>query len=224
MTLLELAVAGALVLALAALVLPAVLSRLDAGQFDATRDGIIAVLAQARAEAQRTGQTVRVVADTRADRSFALYIEPYQPEPADPADLSNPFGLHPTVTQARSRRLELVLPAGFSLSTTLPSADDPHPVGGASAAPRPPAAGDSLPADPLATGPTAPASEVLTVALYLPDGTAMAGEARYLLGRTGRGARIELNPLTGRARLVPLQPLATRPNPDAAVVPPGDRR
>jgi prepilin-type N-terminal cleavage/methylation domain-containing protein len=170
-TLMELLVALALVLLLGGLVVSFSAGSGREAAWDDAPHRLTAAMLQARAEAQRSGQVVLVVAVKRLDGSTDLAWRTLEP---DPEEESSSFHAG-AVTMATSD--PIALPAGLSLSEPREGQGDDR------SGPR----GDST-------------ADETVIALFLPDGRG-AARAVNLTDSAGRLARVEVNPWTGRVSL-----------------------
>lgn len=170
-TLTEVLVALALVLLLGGLVLSLSAGNGREAAWDDAPYRLTAAMLQARAEAQRSGQVVLVVAVTRPDGSTDLAWRALEP---DLREESSPFHAG-EVTAATAD--PIALPAGLSLIEPREGQRDDR------SGPR----GD-------------PTADEAVIALFLPDGRG-AARAVNLTDSTGRLARVEVNPWTGRVTL-----------------------
>jgi type II secretory pathway pseudopilin PulG len=198
-TLLELLLAIAIVLAVGALVVPAVSSRARQQAFESGAELVRNQLLLARLHARATGRLVEVVFLDAPPRMEARFYEPSVAAEDDDDDEGGPrrAGRDETrpysdsaprpdllITTGWARR---ALPEGLWIEVEPGPADEPDvPVPGRWST------GRTLPA-----GLAAPEAEPLRLALYLPDGSALEGEPLRLADRDGRGARFSINPWTG---------------------------
>lgn len=188
-TLLELLIVIALLLAMAAAVGPTVLNTLDERTFESATDVTGRQMMLARAHAQASGQPVEVVYLADADeprivaRAFAVE-ESEQPIPLTPSWAHR------------------VLPRGYSMTDQPPQPADAWAAGSAGI----PAASSEWD-DPALAGTSAIAETVtLQLGVFLPDGSAMSSQPRWLSDGDGRTARLRLNLYTGEVAFERLGP------------------
>jgi len=202
LTLLELMIAVAVVLAIASLVMPAVLSRLTATRDEEARVMIDSTIIEARADAARSGVPVRVVAHEAADGRIQIIHEPMrEDEDADAPAPAEVVGMEDEaradVERARGSTVRVTLPPGcsFVLRSRLVSLDSIEAL------------------DEEAPEARAPDR---TIAIVLPDGGAIAGTALALRTPFGRVYEMAVGTWTGGATF-------ERWDPEAALEAPGAR-
>lgn len=189
LTLLELLMAVALLVALASLVMPMVFGRLAATEASEAPSQLVASIVQARAQAARTGEPVRVIAKTGEDGVVRIVHEPVRAS----VDSESAFVDLPTTPdggmtarepidspKADGAYVDLTLPKGCRIVSVASLEDQPVASGGAPA--------DAIePVDD--EGAVEPSERAL--AILLPDGGAIAGERLAL--RTPNGLAYELS-------------------------------
>lgn len=182
-TIFELLVVLAITTLLAGIVLPIGLSRLAADRFTQTQSQLASAIIIARADAQRRGVIVRLIA-VQDERGTALWSE--ELEDAEPAkrDSAGERG-------AARRSFVLDLPAGTTFER-VPAAEDEEEAGGANGH----ADGDEEDGG-LEPGGTARARE-FTLCVLMPDGMVAPG-LDVLLIAGEQAARLRLNMWTGDA-------------------------
>lgn len=182
-TLIELMVAIGLALLLAGLVLGVSMSRLGEASFEEAKGRVGAALATARAEAQRRGVVMEVVARTGAGGTVGMVMEA-APAPGGDAEKAGGSARDDRMGSGSDdaspgRYLEAIeLPGGVKIAASAKRANAPA----------------GLEEDGKSGGGSE--SEKVTVAVFLPDGQGAVG-ARYLIGKDGRMGEIVLNRWTG---------------------------
>lgn len=202
-TILELMIVVTLLVAMTGLVMPSVLNRLGDSLAASSLQQIEATASECRSRAQQEGRAIRLIAKVRRAGTVGLYIERIGETETISVDdtVSDGFGAEASIGLQDSfggfaASPVYVLPAGFSFSRTLPLVDDgffrdpsvadDDSVGGG--APGENAMTDSFMVD--------PGARALTLAVYLPDGTAIVERPLFL--RTGDETyAIEINRWTG---------------------------
>lgn len=177
LTILELLIAIVLIASLTALVVPAVLGRVGEFSLDAAARQVEAAFVAARAQSQREGLPVAVVARPEAGGGVGLCLEAMSAS-AGEEQADAPPALAPAAWT--------VLPTRVTLTD---SAVDGERDGFA-----PASAGAG--AERFGDG---GAAQRLLVAVVLPDGTASAAGERYLAGPGGERWRLRVNRWTGAA-------------------------
>lgn len=173
-TLLELLIVLALLVAIAAAIGPTMLSQLDERRFESALDVSERQFMLARAHAQATGQPVEVHYHANVDRAYILAraMVMDNDEPADPL----PFGW-----------AERPLARGYTVTDQRPEQrNGPGTIGGV----------DDVPTE----------SSRVRLAVFLPDGSAIASGPRWLDDGDGRVARMNINPFTGGVTFTRLTP------------------
>lgn len=204
-TIFELLVVLAITTLLAGIVLPIGLSRLAADRFTQTQSQLASAIIIARADAQRRGVIVRLIA-VQDERGTALWSE--ELEDAEPAkrDSAGERG-------AARRSFVLDLPAGTAFERVPVVEDD-----GAGSASGVPPDGDE---DGGATesGEESRAQE-FTLCVLMPDGAVAPGQG-VLLVSGERAVRVRLNMWTGDATFEPFRREDAEEEADAPPVPGG---
>lgn len=174
-TLIELMIALAIVAMLAGIVLPIGLSRLNADTFAQTQRQLESAVSIARADAQRRGVLMKLVA-IEADGVTAVWsVERNAAERRD---------------RPARREFILELPAGTGIEPAPVAAEEEEP------GPEEEDKEERTEGGERATGAEAgPVERPLCV--LMPDGTVVAGSAMALRGRDGTRARIGFNAWTG---------------------------
>ena len=226
MTLLEVLIALVLLAALAAIVAPTVINRLDERAFEAAADGTNEQLMMARAHAQVTGEAVEVTYSPVTGQVQARVYAPWDAQ----RDLD---AIEPGTSPLASSARENPFPAGGSNETrgdssgllTNASSDADkdsaiaeawavRPLGrGIRIGTHPPASGDEaemeeicLPDGTLVSVARDRDADVLyalaqgqdvRLAVFMPDGSAMVGNDLWLDDGQGRLGRITINPWSG---------------------------
>ena len=209
-TLLELLIALSLVVAMAALSLPAVMRTLQERNFDAVADAFVHQLRLARAHAQLEGRPVEVGHDRRQGLLEARFFEPAEDEgpefDADGDDRREAFdGRFDSredalaIAEGWARR---TLGQGVTLSRTPPE----------------PARQrleefetfeeDSTPANPLDDDSGSTRDRLV---VFMADGTALFSEPLWLSDEAGRVGRVSVNAFTGLPRFERLEDLTEPP-------------
>ncbi|MCL4196709.1 MAG: prepilin-type N-terminal cleavage/methylation domain-containing protein [Phycisphaerales bacterium] len=227
LTLLEVLIVLALLIASAAIAIPAMSRRFESTRFDATVDQIIATLALARAQSQQQRRPVQVIWDANARTVRAAWLdaaaladeddsdEPSREaeQPRDPADgsdersgqdrLDNAAAAAGTMATGGSS-LRVLLPEGCRVEVR-PTADEEAPAD---------AAEDRL--DPIAADDSA--GRNLSLAVFMPDGSTFGQASFRVVDNRGRQVRIDINPWTGQAAFAPVASAAppTGPTEDGA--------
>lgn len=210
-TIVELMIVVTLMVAITGIVMPSMLGRLAGSIADAAIGRIEATAIQCRALAQQEGRALRLTARPRPDGSAGIYIEAigtrasgrHSLEDVLPADgQESPDEFERRTGDPRSTYPAYVLPDGYVLTRQPPRTDDrglfadpQRELGRAGRSndfgPR----DDQPPGAPRST----PGQLRLTIAVFLPDGTALAGTPLYLIGEDVTFT-IEINRWTGGVR------------------------
>jgi type II secretory pathway pseudopilin PulG len=206
-TLLEILIVLALIIATAAIAIPAMTNRFENTRFDATIDQLVATLSLSRAEAQRQRRPVQLLWDPDVRAVYAARLE-NQPLPseedgssfdvdaaksADPDDESsmsdrlNAAGAESKALATGGSRLRVVLPEGCSVEVGLPAMesdrDEPDPRSRSEFD----RVGGTLSAQPV------------SLIVYMPDGSTFGNASFRVVDTAGRQVRIDVNPWTGQA-------------------------
>jgi len=215
LTLLELLIVLTLIIATAAIAIPAMSERFERTRFDSTIDQIVATLALSRAESQRQVRPVQVMWDPAQRVIRATWLDQkslsgendadsHQPssdqsgsgrsvEALSAADRLNEVGAESHAIWTGGSRLRVVLPEGCGVHT---GADESPPDA-------PPADGSILP--PSSGEDAAQSDQAVSLIVYMPDGSTF-GEASFLVvDQGGRKSRIDVNSWTGQARVSRLE-------------------
>jgi len=181
-TLIELMIALAIVAMLAGIVLPIGLSRLNADAFVQAQRQLEAAVGIGRAESQRTGALVKLIA---ADGGVTLFSHAHRPleESTDTGRKRSTPG----------REFVLELPAGVRIEAD-PDTEADEGIAAGEDAPSP--------GSPAASSEQVPAD--LGVCVLMPDGTVVTSGPLVLVARDGKRARIDFNPWTGSLAFPPL--------------------
>ena len=207
-TIVELMIVVTLLVAITGIVMPSMLGRLAGSIADAAIGRIEATAIQCRARAQQEGRALRLTARPRPDGSAGIYIEVIRTrasgrqslEDVLPADGQEPpDGFQRRTADPRSVFPAYVLPDGYVLTRQPPRTDDRGPFSDPQR--ELDRAGRSNDFGPLADesrgGRRNSFDQIrLTIAVFLPDGTALAETPLYLIGEDVTFA-IEINRWTG---------------------------
>ncbi len=179
-TILELLVSIGILLLLAAIALPYAWSALGRHELDAGEDHLTMQLVMARAAAREEGQAVEIVAlrdGVGAETLRARFIatSPATSEDADDEDAGHADG----EACIRASWARWTLPVGMTLDIQFAAQTDD---------------------DDEDTKSTEAASSVRTVALFLPDGTALIAPTLVLAMQGGTARSLSIDPVTGRPR------------------------
>lgn len=195
-TLIEVMIALAIVAMLAGIVLPIGLSRLNADSFIQTQRQLESAVSIARADAQRRGVLMKLIA-VEAQGVVAVWSVEF-----------GEAGGGARGEMPKRREFVLELPSGAGVEPAPAAEDEAEDTEEEEdERPRPAAAG--------AEAEAAPVERALCV--LMPDGTVVAGEAMVLRGRDGKRVRIDFNAWTGALTFVPVEPELTE---DADALPP----
>lgn len=176
-TLIELMIALAIVAMLAGIVLPIGLSRLNADTFAQTQRQLESAVGIARADAQRRGVLMKLVAVESEGVTAIWSIE---------REAASQRG------QGTQREFILELPAGTGIEPVPFATDDEEPGEGEEGE------GEAERGGAGAAGAAAEGTPVeRALCVLMPDGTVVPGEAMALRGRDGTRARIGFNAWTG---------------------------
>lgn len=188
LTLVEVLVALALVLALMALALPAVEGRLAEARFDAALRQTEAAMMVARAEAQRQGKPIRLVARPVRGGELGLFMEAVDPATAagDPGDSGAAGAAPATGAAAQSGVAWAVLPAKVTVSETPPP--EAGETGGA--------------ATEISVEPKGAPPSPVTLAVFFADGSATSHGLVYITGGD-QTVSVRVNRWTGAAAIDP---------------------
>ncbi|HZW10972.1 MAG TPA: hypothetical protein VFF69_13805 [Phycisphaerales bacterium] len=188
-TLLEIMIVVALVVAISAVALPSLASRVAGAQIGHAERSLHAAAALVQAEAMARGAPVSLVAERVGDE-WALYAEPggESGPPSDPGDAPAP------PAEGLSSRIELARFGEVQLSGALPEADEASPDAPPVETP------DALtePRLPLNVGDEAPGPERHEIAVFFPDGGCRPARPTYIVSGQGDRRAVYLRPLTGR--------------------------
>lgn len=220
LTLLEILIVLALLIAIAGVSIPAMTRRFENIRFDSTVDQIVATLALARAQAQEQRRPVQILWDEprRALRAVLLDVGSlgFSEEGAleggssealrstrrssasaengqqDGTDRLGAAGAQAATLSTGGSRLRVVLPEGCLVR-----------AGAAAAAEAPDGGNGGRVPDPSSVDrpdqPSTPENESISLVIFMPDGSTF-GEASFLvLDGHRRRVRIEVNPWTGQA-------------------------
>lgn len=232
LTLLEILIVLALLIAIAGVSIPAMTRRFESIRFDSMVDQIVATLALARAQAQEQRRPVQIRWEQSRRALRAVVLDTGSLEPADEGSLegesSEPrfstrrasgspgdrepeaqdrlsaAGAQAATLSAGGSRLRVVLPEGCRIQTgAAADAEAPDDGDGGASSPRPLVRPNS---------PPAPSSESVSLVVFMPDGSTF-GEASFMVldGRRRR-VRIEVNPWTGQAAVQSAEDLAAEPS------------
>lgn len=202
-TILELMIVVTLLVAMTGLVMPSVLNRLGDSLVASSLQQIEATASECRSRAQQEGRALRLIAKVRRAGTVGLYIERIGETESISVDdtASDGFGAEASIGLQDSfggsaASPVYVLPAGFSFSRTLPLVDDGF-FRDPSARDDDSVGGDASDENAMAGSfMVDPGGRALTLAVYLPDGTAIAERPLFL--RTGEETyAIEINRWTG---------------------------
>jgi type II secretory pathway pseudopilin PulG len=179
-SILELLIVLGVVVALGAVVSANLFGLAAGARFEEAVRRIEAAFVLARADAQREGAALAMVADSGPER-VALVLERFEPGSAVEGERADPAG-------GRASRRLVLLPAGVRV-------EDQLPVGTGTT--------DSPAVPPAEAGASRNASgrESVRMCVMLPDGGAWTSKPVYLVGPGERAARIEVNRWTGMARI-----------------------
>jgi len=208
-TLIETLITIALLVMLAAVVLPNLAPRIAERRFRDAQQRVELAAVMCRAEAMRAGEARVLVAREDADGVWRFYAEPLTPESAESSYPMQPDRLDieaPEFEPAREPLLEL--PEGCSITDELPQTDadellEPFEE-----------LQPELPdlADAGFVEPESEPAPSFVLAAFLPDGRAVTPAELYLLGPGERAATIRIGVWTGAAHV---EPIAPEPDADA---------
>lgn len=213
LTLLEVLIVLALLIASAAIAIPAMSRRFEATRFDATVDQIIATLALARAQSQQQRRPVQIIWDSDARTIRAAWLdaaafsdEDDSDEPPREAEEARESADAPDERSGQNRldaaaaaagtmatggsSLRVLLPEGCRVEVR-PAADEELP--GAEAEDR----SNATAAVDDSTG------RNLSLAVFMPDGSTFGQASFRVVDTRGRQVRIDINPWTGQAAFAP---------------------
>jgi prepilin-type N-terminal cleavage/methylation domain-containing protein len=226
-TLIELLISMAILLAIAAIAAPTLMSTFAERRFESVAETIEQQLLLARAHAQQTGRAVEVRYEPPRHRLVARYFSITESDGFDPASLASPAGA--SHEEARDRTGDGRRSAGsfvpdeaddelaiattwaersMSRSVTL---SDRRPEGdGVYAGAMPGANGDGvaamfddsvIDADRAVGGLMRADDQPIRLAIFLPDGSAMMTRTVWLSDEDNRVMRMTVNPWTGTPRI-----------------------
>lgn len=197
-TLIELLVVLAIMIAIAAIVLPLALDDAKRASLGEAKEQLEAVLLSARADAQRTGKTVRVMAFEQ-DGRWMLSEDEVQDADATRGSFLDSGGASGVLT----RTMQVMgLPEGVRIGVTRDAAEGRAIGSGAdgggfddqgSVAPQLPSGADEA-------GVTTDGMEV-QIAMFLPDGQISATHPLYIGGSDGRVGELSVNSWTGTVEM-----------------------
>jgi Tfp pilus assembly protein FimT len=194
-TILELLVVIGLLLALASVALPIVVTRAAGSALPEAQQQVEAALMLARADAQRDSAPVRVRARACAQGGMELVAETVELRQGGTdrgAASADADGSDPVSGSDERTRLSAVytLPRGIVLSDSVKSAD---------------AVAHQPLAEPVTGGAAAAASnDWVLLAVFLPSGEAIRPGPRYLIDERGRAAELVVEPWSGRLSIRPV--------------------
>jgi type II secretory pathway pseudopilin PulG len=216
-TLLEVLIAITLTVALAAVVLPVSMSWLQVAGLDEAAPRVEAALSLARADAQRRGIVLEVVAATSSDGALELRSRELIVESAGSGDFDESLEPNGISDETSEETLLAELPAGIVLRRVIPGELEAEEFGAAGGL-----AEDTSRAAPLAEK----EEDELIIALALPDGRIIAEEQAAELravGSDGRWMVLTINGWTGavvsRAGVAARDDEASEPPEDPAEAP-----
>jgi type II secretory pathway pseudopilin PulG len=201
-TLLELLLAIALLLALGGLVLPALFNRLPERAFESSAEIVRSQLLLARAHAQATGEPIEVLFATDpprvAARRFDASLVTLEPQAGDsdaPDGQGEPFEVTPLDDEEAPEALRIPEPwAERALADGVWIAESPGPAEGEPA-------GFGVEAELLAAGDEDierdDVPRAIRLALFMPDGSAVLAEPVWVRDDHGRRGRLAVNHWTG---------------------------
>ncbi|MCW5777532.1 MAG: hypothetical protein KIS87_13935 [Phycisphaeraceae bacterium] len=230
-TLFEVLVAIALLIAAASLAAPALARRMGAALFDESSRQLEGAIALCRAEAQREGRPVALVAQPARDGLRLLARPIGDDDPVDGIVDANGSGdgwFMPADESSGSRRGReasrreipvFVLPSGVRMSAERPVPLEAIGLGGASL-------GAGVGLSPIVGGTEGESDGLQTIAVFLADGGALETAPFWLIGPEGRSVEVRISAATGKAtfRAVRSSVRTGREQPSAFDVPPGAGR
>lgn len=187
-TLIELMIALAIMAMLAGIVLPIGISRLNASSFSQTQRQLESAVGIARADAQRRGRLLKLVAIDSGGSVAIWSIE---------------RGSTETGAEAGRREFVMELPAGASIIPA-PAANAEDADSDAEEDEWESARSDDVRRRAEGAGED---SAERALCVLMPDGTVSPGETLVLRGRGGAMARMDFNPWTGMITFVPVRPV-----------------
>ncbi len=215
LTLLEILIVLALLIASAAIAIPAMSRRFENTRFEATVDQIVATLALARAESQQQRRPVQVIWDAGARSVRAAWLDTdaiaeeaeAEESPHDPGEASSPPAQEDGERRGQDRlntaaaaagtmamggsRLRVLLPEGCRVEApTLPPPDD--------------AAAEWPEGERGEIAPDGASGQVLSLVVFMPDGSTFGEASFVVVDQGGRQVRIDINPWTGQAAIAPV--------------------
>ncbi len=223
-TLLEIIIAMALAATLVSLVSVAVFSRLREATFDETIRQTRSALAMIREDARRGGEALRLIARENDEGRIELVGLAFDAPVADPFSFESDAPLLGEIDTSRIAfdehasgrsafedrapgRVYLTLPSGYTLERMTPEQRDAALLAMESGRRE---EQDALDPDLLPPGFDGGFGEIahepLTIGLFLPDGSVIAGEPPILSTPAGAMLEIKINPWTGSVSLEPLRP------------------
>ena len=215
LTLLELLIVLTLIIATAAIAIPAMSQRFENTRFDSTIDQIVATLALSRAESQRQVRPVQVMWDPTQRAVYAAWLDQKSLSREDDADSPSPdsdqsgsarAGEAPSAADrlsAAGAESHAVWTGGSRLRVSLPEGCRVQ-TGAQQEAP------DALPADgsilPSPRGSDAtPSDQVISLIVYMPDGSTFGEASFVVVNQGGRQSRIDVNSWTGQVMVSRLE-------------------
>lgn len=196
-SLIEILVAMAIMVMLAGIVLPIGLSRLNANSFSATQRQLASAVSIARADSQRRGVLLHLVA-VESMNGVAIW------------SIERPVEGDAEAPERRSFLLEL--PGGASLADLPREESEEEADADEERAEEP--RGDSR-----QEGEGEAERSERTICVLMPDGTVVSAEPLVLVGRGGERARIDINPWTGGMNFPRLEPLGSLDDGPGGVAP-----
>lgn len=210
-TLLELMVVLAILLALASVAVPALLTSSRASRLPEAQGQIEAAMMMARADAQRQATPVRLMVRERAGSAgemelVAEAVELSAAEPREESAEGATTGGPAKVSPERSGSV-YALPSGVSVREFVPGSHEE--IAGREHTSVPSVAAHSAPSGASADRASGAASETsirdgVVLAVFLPDGEAVRPGPRYLVDRAGRVLELVVEPMSGRVTVRPV--------------------
>jgi hypothetical protein len=189
--------------AIAALVLPLALDDAKRASLTESKEQLEAVLLSARADAQRTGKTVRVAAFEQDGRW--MLSEEEMADAAGASDSSTAGQVDGSA--ARTKSLQVMgIPDGVRIGLTREQAEGRPPGAAAAASGLEEAGAGEVPLFPDDEAGNAAEGTEVQIAMFLPDGQIAATRPLYIGGSDGRVGEISVNSWTGTVEMRVLPP------------------
>lgn len=224
MTLLEVLIVLTLIIATAAIAIPAMTERFENTRFDSTIDQIVATLALSRAESQQQRRPVQVMWDPAQRAVYATWLDQESLAGEDEADSAPTSGDQSSADQPPSTQdhsgdvlsaadqlntagagTKAIWTGGSRLRVTLPEGCRVQAGAQQEQPDAPPQDGSILP-PPRGSGSDAVASDqAISLIVYMPDGSTFGQASFVVMDNGGRQSRVDVNSWTGQVAVTRIE-------------------